>query len=49
MKIYQLSKIAGKYWYTGKTESDTVPEENDEYKWTSDENVVFELNGKPIK
>ena len=49
MKVYQLSKVNGRYWWTGTCELDYVPEESMEYKWTTDMNVVNELNGKKIK
>ena len=48
MKVYQLSKLNGFYWWTGTSTLPTVPEENSEYKWTSDFKVVEQLNGKKI-
>jgi len=48
MKVYQLSKINGLYWWTGTSILIDVPEENCEYKWTSDFRIVQQLNGKKI-
>jgi hypothetical protein len=48
MKAYQLSKINGFYWWTGTATLTHIPEENDEYKWTSDLTIVKQLNGKKI-
>lgn len=48
MKAYQLSKINGHYWWTGTSILTAIPEENYEYKWTSDFKVVEQLNGKKI-
>ena len=48
MKTYQLSKINGRYWWTGPSILTVIPEENYEYKWTSDFKVVEQLNGKKI-
>lgn len=47
-KMYQLSKINGVYWWTGVAMLAEVPQENEEYKWTSDVSVAKELNGKRI-
>jgi len=48
MKTYQLSKINRFYWWTGTSILTVIPEENCEYKWTSDFKVVEQLNGKRI-
>ena len=48
MKAYQLSKINGYYWWTGTSIVTTIPEENSQYKQTSDLKVVEQLNGKKI-
>ena len=48
MKVYQLSKINGYYCRTGTSILTTIPEENYEYKWTSDFKFVEQLNGKKI-
>lgn len=48
MKAYQLSKINDFYWWTGTSILTDIPEENVEYKWTSDFTIVEQLNGKKI-
>ena len=48
MKAYQLSKINGYYWWTWTSIVNEIPEENYEYKWTSDFKIVEQLNGKKI-
>lgn len=48
MKAYQLSKINGYYWWTGSAILTQLPEENDEYKWTYDLNIVKQLSGRKI-
>ena len=47
-KVYQLSKLNGVYWWTGTSMLDHVPDEDTEYKWTSDFRIVEQLNGKKI-
>ena len=48
MKVYQLSKINGYYWWTGISILTAIPEDDSEYKFTSDFKVVEQLNGKRI-
>lgn len=48
MKVYQLSKLNGVYWWTGTSILTSVPNENFDYKWTSDFKVVEKLNGNKI-
>ena len=46
IKVYQLSKVNGLYWWTGASLMPRVPDENGDYKWTSDISIVKQLNGK---
>ena len=48
MKVYVLSKIRGVYWWTATNELPKVPEENTDYKYTSDYSIVQQINGKKI-
>ena len=48
MKVYQLSKnhLTNTYWWTGTCNSNKVPDESYDYKWTTDKSVVDSLNGQ---
>ena len=48
MKVYQLSKLGGVYWWTGTSILTRVPKENNDYKWVSDFKIVEQLNGQKI-
>lgn len=49
MKAYQLSKSKNTYWWTGTIDTETLPTEDEKYKYVSDINLAKELSGKQIK
>lgn len=49
MKVYQLSKLAGYYRWTGTIESDHVPNEDMDYYWTSDKKECLRLTNTKIR
>ena len=47
-KVFQLSKISGKYWWTGSFRFTQLPDECKDYKWVGTIEEVKQLNGTSI-
>lgn len=49
MKAYQLSKSKNTYWWTGTIKTNSLPMEDEKYKWVSDIKTAQALSGTKIK
>lgn len=48
MKVYQLSKSNGMYWWTGTLMVNQKPQDTKEYKYTTCLQTAKQLSGKRI-